>query len=190
MCLEELKSRSREIRISDECVYDHKKEHLRVDQHFSASKWTVALKVCHHEAETNVFLFKCHPFFTNLPQICRHFRKKKRLIFFCFGLKKPTVVTFQPKITFCQKKVWAFGKPLFVFSVFGFAIPVRARESRPSVMTTKLKTLWSCVERYREKIGRKKYRTDNFLQFENTGHGDLIYNIFLPYIAFILHTPI
>ena len=90
------------------------------------------------------------------------------------------MVTFQPKITFCQKKVWAFGKPLFVFSVFGFAIPVRARESRPSVMKTNLKTLWSCVERYREKIGRKKYRTDNFLQFENTGHGDLIYNIFSP----------
>ena len=63
-------------------------------------------------------LFKCHPFFTNLPQICRHFRKKKRLIFFCFGKKKPTVVTFQPKITFCQKKVWAFGKPLFCFFRF------------------------------------------------------------------------
>ena len=90
------------------------------------------------------------------------FVKKSGSIFFCFGLKKnPTVVTFQPKITFCQKKFGPSENHFFVFFlVFGFAIPVRARESRPSVTTTNLKTLWSCVERYREKIGRKKYWTD------------------------------
>ena len=65
-------------------------------------------------------LFKCHPFFTNLPQICRHFRKKGGSFFFVLASKKTRLWWhFNPKLLSAKKK---FGPSENHFLFFRFSV--------------------------------------------------------------------